>query len=1078
MSFPRRAAVVLFLAASVIPAASRHAHADLVFMTDGRSMAGRVLEESPAVVRLTTGTAAGPKEIELPRRRIRRIDRTIEEARRIQACPDSGRLLRWAAGYFFAGLETPAAECLRRALSIDPAVGERPIGEGDADWRTFANRVLLRAKRLSLPAADLQTLLGLAEWAHAAGLREEAAYDLRRAWGLDRTSKRIMAVADEWGVRLESWVELDLKPALRGSLFFDSIRDDGLMVPAEPGKTFLVLPLWYDPAAGARVLSKAIVRGKDRRGYYGIQVLPGPLQPDAPLVLPDRPVYERVELETKAGLGPRLVVKNTLAPRLKVGDETKQERLRTNRELNRPTRWLLLLIELPKNAPVVTLDWDDGGSEVVDLAYLRSVAAPLADPIPRPPESPAITASLEQLRRGSGAAAELAISQLMRLRQRLPPKARPQWSSKIDAKIITAGTRLEDQVRAAAWRYFVVNDRVSDSAIRCLANKGKRSKRVWLDIIDSRVRSSETTDPEVPSRLLGAILRSNDEALCRAALDSLLSLKIEPDWRLIGAASEAAQRAALDRIDTLPREQAARLLITLMKSVRHESAERIARQARSMHLRLTGPRDPIFAQWASASEPSERTALLTVLKALDLEDLIYSQPFVRIIAEARAVEAEAQVRSAALEMLVEQFLRRLEEEGPAGDHDGVQASFPLLSPLEWTDPVVQGLVDAVRTGPPARRLDALACLLRGGLAEEAERSLATPRRTTEEWIEVLTRMMEREDIAGCSGFLALLGRLLRPKHAELTDPILAHLDRAAGHSREDAWRVTCALKSGADFHALNELASVRPPRKAARVLQWMIRLGHLTAQDRQRFLAGRDVDSRERRLEQIDLRRAQLVDGRYGVFAVVETSRWEEDIRPPDERGVILSRKRWRVPRRTTLSLPPLTLRANTDDAGYVVRWGDRIIGRGVSRTDVRKVRGPDSFSPRLVRPTNDSVGERGWGWPDWQGGQRPSALAVGPAVLGSRLVHENPTANTMTLELSAYLRAGLEAAKFCDRQEADRLVPSPYKITLRYAAFASYYGVGVARPLPFAPGRPGERHLLNVMLVLERMDETPPTFP
>ena len=102
-----------------------------------------------------------------------------------------------------------------------------------------------------------------------------------------------------------------------------------------------------------------------------------------------------------------------MAPRIRVGEESKQERLRTNRELRRPTRWLLLLIELPKSAPVVTLDWDDGGSEVLDLAYLRSVAAPLADPIPRPPESPAIAASLEQLKRGSGAAAELAISQLM-----------------------------------------------------------------------------------------------------------------------------------------------------------------------------------------------------------------------------------------------------------------------------------------------------------------------------------------------------------------------------------------------------------------------------------------------------------------------------------------------------------------------------------------------------------------------------------------------------------------------------------------------------------------------------------------
>ena len=47
----------------------------------------------------------------------------------------------------------------------------------------------------------------------------------------------------------------------------------------------------------------------------------------------------------------------------------------------------------------------------------------------------------------------------------------------------------------------------------------------------------------------------------------------------------------------------------------------------------------------------------------------------------------------------------------------------------------------------------------------------------------------------------------------------------------------------------------------------------------------------------------------------------------------------------------------------------------------------------------------------------------------------------------------------------------SDYEMTLRYAVFGSYYGVSVTRPLPRTLPSPSRRHLLNVMLILERMD-------
>ena len=76
-----------------------------------------------------------------------------------------------------------------------------------------------------------------------------------------------------------------------------------------------------------------------------------------------------------------------------------------------------------------------------------------------------------------------------------------------------------------------------------------------------------------------------------------------------------------------------------------------------------------------------------------------------------------------------------------------------------------------------------------------------------------------------------------------------------------------------------------------------------------------------------------------------------------------------------------------------------------------------------------------------------------------------------MTLDLTAYLRAGLAESGLFAAEDISEFVPESYKMTLRYAVFGSYYGVAVTRPLPRELPAPGRRHLINVMLVLERME-------
>jgi hypothetical protein len=117
-------------------------------------------------------------------------------------------------------------------------------------------------------------------------------------------------------------------------------------------------------------------------------------------------------------------------------------------------------------------------------------------------------------------------------------------------------------------------------------------------------------------------------------------------------------------------------------------------------------------------------------------------------------------------------------------------------------------------------------------------------------------------------------------------------------------------------------------------------------------------------------------------------------------------------------------------------------------------------------------LGPAGWGWPDPSGTASAVETALGPAILpGNRPVQERPSAGTMKLNLTAYLRAGLAESGLFATEDMSEFVPESYEMTLRYAVFGSYYGVAVTRPLPRTLPSPGRRHLLNVMLILERMD-------
>lgn len=1072
MRKPTGQAVATILSATfLVTVLTEPSRADLVRLTGGRYHAGQIVEESPTLVRLKTGSSTGPAVISIPSQEISQIYRTLEEVKQIDQCESASELKQWAAAYYHAELRISANQCIERAWRLNPAIGRNPLdGDSDDGFRAFWNRLILKKLAAALENPDSKNLVTLARWAREAGLKNEAAFYLRRAWNRGGKTKDLVTLARTWQVNLESWIEVDLKPTLYGGLFTNSIHDQDTIVTAEPGKTFLMVPVWYDRRAGPQTLSKSIVRGPEKHGFYGIRTLRTRPDPDQLLPVDNAPIYERVELRPRENIQPDLVLKNNLGPRTNQDNSTSRQRINLRPELEAPSAWALILVEIPEETRQLTFDWGDGGSETIDLDYLRNARAAILDPQRYDPDGPDIADSLYKLKNPCGAIAELAVTQLRLIKRRLPPDRLNAWSTRVEPSVIDIAVRFEEQVRSAAWSYFTSSPSVSSAAVWSLAWKNTSVQLEWIKMIRAYNAVQATANFQVAKQLLSAILKSDDKAVCEAALNALMELDTEVDWTLACRTSETAQFAILDRLHLLPKEQVAPVLLTLMKSVRPASAAKIAQHARSLNLSLTDPRDPILEQWSELKSPAERMAFFKILGAVDLGDLIYSQSLGTIINEVTQENTDFGVRQAAITAIVDQIKYRSKRSLSAKDRFGIQGNFPVLVSVDSKDPVIKGLTEAVKSTSGAVQLDALEILLIEGFPEQAEMGLVAGTHTDDERNQILRALMARENASQSNGFLALLGRLLKKKHAANAGLIVPYLKQLIDQTSEHRWRILTAIKAGAKLENLDELVVhlEKPHSDAAKSL--LHRLGHMTSQDRLRLDAATNSAEREEKLKYIDLRRAQLVDGQYGALAIVETVVREAGISSPDSTQTT---KRWHIPQRTTIFLPNLTIRSSDANESYRVFWGRNELGRGLARVDVRKIQGPASFSPRLVNPDLTWRSPTGWGWPNPTGNPSEGMPALGPVIFGSWPVFEEPVPNTMTLRITDYLRTGLREAAIFGDEDIKALVPDTLKITLRYAAFSSYYGVGVTRFLPKARNKQTKirRHLLNVMLVLEKQD-------
>lgn len=1042
-------------------------HSEIVLLQNGKSVAGQIISEDNSGLKIKSGSAQGPREVKLTREEIKQILRAADETNQIEKSTSPTELRRWAVSFFYAGTESTAAACISRVRKLDPSIEKKPLKEGAVAYRDFWNRRVL--KELSAGAEhEKKRTLELARWAHDAELETETTALLRQAYSQDRSSTVVRKLISDWNVTLDSWIHLDLKPALSQSLLVQNVTDSGTSVAAEPDKLFAILPLRYDTSAGPQVFSQAFVQGRSRRGYYGIQLLPLAALTQNNLSN-SGPVFERVELKRKESSQVLLQPKNTHGPRTKNGETVMQERLRARTETIPATGAAVLIVEVPKGSDQLSLDWGDGRTETIDLSFLKRMTTLPSDAGQLAPDSTNASDALRLLKNSSSAMIELAIARLGMIRDRTRPEDLENWSRTVDSQIIPLAALPEQQIRTAAWTYFSAQENAPAPALDALGQQPPNVLLGWIDTIRSATRDN-ATHTKIAQQLLGAILRSNDADVCEAAVALLMDFENEVDWRFLSTASDQAQLAALSRVKTLPREEAIRSLMSVARAVRPSSADMIVQQAKELKIQLSDPRDPIFDHWHTLKKKADRLAYLKVLQMMDLGDLLYCKAFSNILDDVLKPGVDVRVKEAALGIVVENVRRHF---NPSQHKDASSMTgFPILLSISANDRVIQCLAEAVKSTSRPLRTQAARLLLLQGFAEEVEKGLVTSGTTPKERNEILKELLGDEMLRQCDGLPGLFGRMLKRSFTDNAEFVLSTLTNLAAQTPVDQrWRILAAVKSGVQFDELDRLAHTLPPPLSGSAARWLNELGHMTQQDRERLLFAQGDREREKKLESIDFRRAQLVDGRYNCLVVIEFISAEEPTAPKEGETVPAVQHRWQTPRRATIVLPPLELRSNEDDT-YRVFIQDKQVGEGMARSAQRRIRAPDSLCPRLEVAPPEMTGLLGWGWLCREEHGQAEEMALGPAVLPrNRRVLEKPTADTLTMDIADYLKEGLRKSDIFPDKTIDEIVQAPYRITLRYASFGSFYGVGTAEPPKSSAKASSDFQLLNVMMVLERLD-------
>lgn len=514
----------------------------------------------------------------------------------------------------------------------------------------------------------------------------------------------------------------------------------------------------------------------------------------------------------------------------------------------------------------------------------------------------------------------------------------------------------------------------------------------------------------------------------------------------------AAKKLELARLNSAqPGGKHARWAVNgLVAGMDSDLAAPVLAAARRFGVEITSAEDPVLYRWQRLEKSSARAAYLEGL-ALAGPGIagVWHSPAISIIAHD-VYNSRNKGILAGWNALV-----AAHRSATPGETRGM---FPMLVARESADPDLLGLNAVASHGAPDDRRAAINSLLALGYAEEVQRALGPD--AGRDWPVLLSTGVKKENELA---ILGLLARWSAGESPEIAAAAMAQLSRVLSEVPPDrSWKATAAIKSGLTLDALNELSWGVDPLSSAAALRVAYAVGHMTQQERQRVAGAVDRAARLDEMHDVDLRRGQLVDGSYGVLAIVETT-----TRVNMEAG----KSYWAEPMRTLVELPPIRLEVDETEDKVTALLNGTAVGTGqVVAADraikplpyyygVMEALDGDEFVVRAdAATTQPAAASR-------PAASRPAAVRAGPMVLPDTRARSGGT-GLIALDLGAFADA------VSARTGSDKLNvawPREFPLTLRYHIWGTWVGCGRRQALP-ATAQPGETRLLNIMVIVEKM--------
>lgn len=1043
----------LITAIVVCISATVSVRAELVERRDGALLVGQLLSNTSDTVTIRTGPGDADA-VEIARSQVKKVLSPAEEMSANLDESSIETLERRAHSYFKAGLGIDALVCLERVGALAGNRANSRSSETDTEWSVFQAGAFIQLETRRI--TDAARLLSAARRANEAGDRRLCVDLIHRAADEPDGSAPARAAALELGLPAPAAHRIDLTPCLYEPAEARSISDENDEVAAQPDRIFVHVPVRIDPSVDLTI-SRGTLRGRDFRSLYGLR--PMRSVDGHPSWRPGRgdPVYERMDYAAASG---EMVLRNSSPPR-RFDDSQPRERSGPREQRVKAASWVALIFELRQGAVSTTVQLPGESAEELDLTFIRRGHEPVPewhDPLSPPHE--ALVSIVERLERAGQAPADkrdslrattlFALAKLDATRVLLGDRVTREWRALTNQAVVNAIGCGDPVVSVAGWRYL---SKTPAPALADLAGVVATQASSHFDLAAAIELAGRDVGLKVgaASVALAAVLTRGDARACARVLDTLERSNDRLFWFSLSEGARAAKKLMLARLkESKPADRHGRwAAAALIGGMDAELAVPILAAARRFGVAIESADDPILYRWARLQKNAARASFLEGL-SLAGSDMagVWHSPAISIM--ARDVYKTKNKRILAGWTAMVAAHRSATPVASMG-------MFPMLVARESADPDLLGLNAVASHGDPEDRRSAINNLLSLGYVEEVQRALGPS--VGKDWPVVLSTGIRKNDELAVLGLLA---RWCSTGNEEVAAAAMVQLSRVLSEVAPDrSWQAAAAIKSGLTLETLNDLSWRVDPLSSGAALRVGYAAGHMTQQERQRVAGAADKPERLKEMHAVDLRRGQLVDGTYGVLAIVETT-----TRVNHSSGVAY----WSEPVRTLMELPSLRLEVDLTDDKVTANFNGRSIGKGRSIAADRLIKPLPFYYGVLEALDGDEFVVRAAGVTtqpaaaSQPSASRPAAVRAGPMVLPDTRARSGGP-GLIDFDVGAF------ADEVSARTGAAKINfdwPKEFRLTLRYHLWGTWVGCGRRQELP-ATAQPGDTRLLNIMVIVEK---------